>query len=275
MRPRAPGRARPPRLCALRSGHRVRPAGGVHDADPGVHHPDPGVHDAPILAFTIVRSARSRSREIRSRDDDRRRLVARRQRHHPPTMRARRRLVRLQRRRFDSNSVGRRSVRPLPGGHATEQGDRLRPHAGHPLGGVDRHVEPVSLGGRHRLRSGQPERNGAPVRRHLGRLSGILFLGPGGAKGPDQDHLVLRPNQSDRALCRRGVPRFLVSSPARRGLDQGVRPFHPADESHPGRSWPSASPSTATSVVDLQWNFTSGATERLGFDVAIGEIELW
>jgi len=40
--------------------------GGVHDTDPRVHHADPGVHDAPILAFTMVRSARSRSHEIRT-----------------------------------------------------------------------------------------------------------------------------------------------------------------------------------------------------------------
>jgi hypothetical protein len=30
---------------------------GVHDADPRVHDADPGVHDAPILAFTMPRSA--------------------------------------------------------------------------------------------------------------------------------------------------------------------------------------------------------------------------
>jgi len=33
----------------------------VHDPDPGVHDADPGVHDAPIYAFTMRRSRRSRS----------------------------------------------------------------------------------------------------------------------------------------------------------------------------------------------------------------------
>ncbi len=63
-----------PWLRALRSaagdlpGHRVHCSDlGVHHADPGVHHPDLGVHDAPIFPFTIVRSARSRSAETRTK----------------------------------------------------------------------------------------------------------------------------------------------------------------------------------------------------------------
>ena len=63
----------PPRLRALRSasdaenGHRVHHADpGVHDADLGVHDADPRVHDRPIRAFTMVRSWRSRWREIRN-----------------------------------------------------------------------------------------------------------------------------------------------------------------------------------------------------------------
>src|SRR5262249_39235354 len=67
MRPGALGRARPPRLRALPPADGRRPAGGVHDADPGVHHPDLTVHHAPLFAFTIRRSARSRSRETRCR----------------------------------------------------------------------------------------------------------------------------------------------------------------------------------------------------------------
>jgi len=38
----------------------------VHHADLRVHDPDPGVHVAPICAFTLDRSGRSRSTGARS-----------------------------------------------------------------------------------------------------------------------------------------------------------------------------------------------------------------
>jgi transposase len=39
---------------------------GVHDGDPRDHEADPGDHDRPILVFTVDRSWRSRSAEIRT-----------------------------------------------------------------------------------------------------------------------------------------------------------------------------------------------------------------